>query len=119
MPFKTSDDTSPAWGRAADTVSYGRVELGKNGSRPSFGFVGTTKTEFVGTTKTEFVGTTETEFVGTTETEFVGTTETERDTTSGAAGWATGAAATGNTITNPAESHAATVLLLELTHQFI
>jgi hypothetical protein len=87
MPFKTSDDTSPAWGRAADTVSYDRVELGKNGSRPSF--------------------------------EFVGMTKTERDTTSGAAGWATGAAATGSTITNPAESHAATVLLLELTHQFI
>jgi hypothetical protein len=87
MPFKTSADTSPAWGRAADTVSYGRVELGKNGSHPSF--------------------------------EFVGMTKTERDTTSGAAGWATGAAATGNTITSPAESHAATALLLELTHQFI
>ena len=87
MPFKTSDDTSPAMGRAADTVSYGRVELGKNGSRPSF--------------------------------ELVGMTKTERNTTSGAAGWATGAAATGNTITNPAESHAATALLLELTHQFM
>src|ERR1017187_8387220 len=87
MPFKTSDDMSPAWGRAADTVSYGRGELGKNGSRPSFGFVGMT--------------------------------ETERDNTSRAAGLATGAAATGNTITNPAESHAATALLLELTHQFI
>src|ERR1017187_10684741 len=87
MPFKTSDDMSPAWGRAADTVSYSRVELGKNGSRPAFGFVGTTKAE--------------------------------RDTTSGAAGLATGAAATGNTITNPAESHAATALLLEQTHPFI
>ena len=87
MPFKTSDDTSPAWGRAADTISYGRVEFGKNGSRPSLGFVGMTKAE--------------------------------RDTTSGAAGWATGAAATGRTITNVAESHAATALLLELTHQFI
>ena len=87
MPFRTSEVTSPAWGRAADMISYDRVELGKNGSRPSFGFVGTTKTE--------------------------------RDTTYGAAGLATGAAATGNTITNPAESHAATALLLELTHQFI
>jgi hypothetical protein len=46
-------------------------------------------------------------------------TKTDRDTTSGTAGWATGAAATGSTITNPAESHAATALLLELTHQFI
>src|ERR1035437_1794506 len=87
MPFKTSDDTSPAWDRAANTVAYSRVELGKNGSCPSF--------------------------------EFMGMTKTEGDTTSGAAGWATGAAATGNTITNPAESHAATALLLEITHQFI
>ena len=105
MPFKTSADTSATWGWAADTVSYSRVELGKNGSRPSLGFAGMTKAD--------------------------------RDTTSGAAGWATGAAgtqpldyqwrfngtnlaaATGSTITNPAESHAATALLLKLTHQFI
>jgi hypothetical protein len=46
-------------------------------------------------------------------------TKVERDTTSGAADWATGAAATGSTITKPAESHAAATLLLEITHQFI
>jgi hypothetical protein len=63
------------------------VEVGKNGSRPSFGFVGITKTE--------------------------------RGTTTGSTGLATGAAATGNTVTNAAESHAATALLQELACRFI
>ena len=88
MPFKTSNDRSLTAGFLLATASYGREELGKNGSRPSFRFVGITKTE--------------------------------RGITSGLTGWATGAAAggaaaTGNTVTNAAESHAANTLLQELT----
>ena len=87
MPLKTSDVRSAAAGFLLATSSYGRVEVGKNGSHPSFGFVGRTKTE--------------------------------RDTTSGVTGWATGAAVTGNPVTNAAESHAANALLQELTCRFI
>ena len=87
MPFKTSDDKSPTGGFLLATDSYSRVEVGKNGSRPSFRFLGRTKTD--------------------------------RDTTSGVTGWATGAAATGNTVTNAAESHAAAALLQELKCRFI
>ena len=45
--------------------------------------------------------------------------KTERDTTSGAAGWAAGAAAAGNTMTNAAESPAAIAFLQELMRRFI
>ena len=45
-------------------------------------------------------------------------TKTDRDTTSGVAGVATGAADAANTITHPANNHTAGPLL-ELTYQFI
>ena len=57
-----------------------------------------------------------------------GRTKTERNVTSGATGWATWAAAgwlpvpaaaTGNTVTNAVESHAANAFLQELTCRFI
>src|SRR5579862_5816658 len=44
-PFITSEVTSAAPGLAVAANLYGRVESGKNGSRPSLGFVGRMKME--------------------------------------------------------------------------
>ncbi len=91
MPFKTSDVRSPAAGFLLETDSYSRVEVGKNGSRPSFRFVGTTKTE----------------------------RGAASGVTSGVTGWATGAAADGAAATGNTITHAANALLQKLTCRFI